>query len=59
MLQHCVAAHTENVEMKMTAETLKLIESFGAVRNADGTFTLTETALLHLIETAKNIGRAE
>lgn len=41
----------------MTAENIKFAESFGAARNADGTFTLTADALSHLIESAKNWGK--
>lgn len=41
----------------MTAENIKFAESFGATRNADGTFTLTAEALSHLVESAKNWGK--
>lgn len=41
----------------MKAENVKLAKSVGAVRRADGSYTLTADALNHLIETAKNIGR--
>ena len=46
-----------NKEMTMNAENIQFAESFGAVRNADGTFTLTAEALSHLVESAKNWGK--
>lgn len=40
----------------MNEQMKKFIESFGAVRNPDGTFTLSEAALIHMIKTAQNMG---
>jgi hypothetical protein len=41
----------------MKTENVKFAESFGAVRNADGSYNLTADALNHLIESARNWGR--
>ena len=41
----------------MKTENQKFAESFGATQASDGSYTLTASALNHLIESARNWGR--
>lgn len=48
----------KETQMKTSkAEALEFAASFGAVQNADGSYTLSADALAHLVESAKNWGR--